>query len=336
MSNQCKTAVWRCCVSSIVAGLAMSTAHVEAQTGKVQFPTNPAAWFNSPPLSTEMFAGKSVALYFFRQTSITGALDAPRIIAESRNHVDKPVIFIAVVSGYPRTYVEDYLEEVPIPWPLIVDADSTISRACGLMQRPSLMVRIIKPDGSIVRGDWDNMDATVATAMQGASWRVDAKLVPEDMKPTWRQVEFGAYAAALPGIKKHLFSPKPDHKTCAEKLMAAVEKEIADRWTAAKDAISLDKKWDALKILGPMPAQFKGYKLPPDALAALKQLPADPTVRSEQAALKQLDLARPAFLSDNAGQKKSGKSLLEKLIGAYPNTEAAGIAQTLLTGDGTM
>ena len=302
----------------------------------ISFPSDPASWFNSPPLTVDQFAGKGVALYFFRQTSVLGALAMPRHISDAKRHSDKPVVFIAVNSGYPRTYVEDYLEEIPIPWPVIVDADGALARAVGLGSYPYNDVAVILADGTTRIGSWDDMDRTVQIALQGAKWRVDASEIPPLLNTTWKQVEFGAYAAALPGIKKHLFSPKPEFKSCAEKLMAAVVKEGEAKWAAAKTQLDLDKKWEAYKLLLPMPAQFKGYAIPPEVASTLRTLPADPQVRNEQAAFKSLEVARKGFLSDNPTQKKAGVSLLERLIVAFPNTEAAGRAQALLSAGSRM
>jgi hypothetical protein len=195
---------------------------------------------------------------------------------------------------------------------------------------------VVTADGTKRTASWDSVDQTVGIATQGAKWRVDAADVPPLMKTTWRQVEFGAYVAALPGIKKHLFSPKPELKSCAEKLMAAVVKEGEAKWAAAKTQLDLDKKWEAYKLLLPMPGQFKGYAIPPEVASTLKTLPADPQVRNEQAAFKSLEVARKGFLSDNPTQKKAGASLLERLITAFPNTEAAGRAQALLAAGGSM
>jgi hypothetical protein len=313
-----------------------ATALGQAPSTPIQFPSDPAAWFNTPPLSVDQFAGKGVALYFFRQTSVLGALAMPRIIQEAKKHEDKPVVFIAVNSGFPRTYVEDYLEEVPIPWPVIVDVDGSLARSVGLSSYPYNDVAVILADGTTRVASWDNMNTTVEIALRGAKWRVDALDVPPLMKTTWRQVEFGAYAPALPGIKKHLFSPKPELKSCAEKLMAAVVKEAESKWAAAKTQLDLGKKWEAYKLLLPMPAQFKGYAIPPEVATTLRTLPADPDIRNEQAALKSLETGTKAFVSDNPTQKKAGVNLLERLITAFPNTEAATRAQALLSAGSRM
>jgi hypothetical protein len=305
-------------------------------TPAVQFPSDPASWINTTPLSVDQFAGKGVALYFFRQTSVIGALEMPKIVQEAKFYHDKPVVFIAVNSGYPRTYVEDYLEEIPIPWPVIVDADGALARAAGLGSYPYNEVAVLGADGVFREGDWESMTRTVQLALIGAKWRVEASEVPPTMTTTWKQVEFGAYVAALPGIKKHLFSPKADHKSCAEKLMAAVVQEGEAKWAAAKTQLDLGKKWEAYKLLMPMPAQFKGYTLPPEVASTLKTLPADPDIRNEQAAFKSLETARKGFLSDNPTQKKAGVNLLERLVTAFPNTEAAGRAQALLTAGSRM
>jgi len=319
-----------------VALLLSFAAYANGQSTAISFPSDQASWFNTTPLSVDQFAGKGVALYFFRQTSFMGAMDWPKLIADAKRHEDKPVVFIAVNSGFPRTFVEDYLEEIPIPWPVIVDIDGTLARAMGLGSQPYNDVAVISADGTPRIASWDDMDRTVAIATNGAKWRVEASDVPALMKTTWRQVEFGGYTAALPGIKKHLFSPKPEFKSCAEKLMAAVVKEGEAKWAAAKTQLDLGKKWEAYKLLLPMPAQFKGYAVPAEIATTLRTLPADPEVRNEQTALKSLETGRKAFLSDNPTQKKAGVALLERLITAFPNTEAAGRAQALLGSGGTM
>jgi len=53
----------------IVLGCFAVCGVASAQTSKqFQMPSDPSVWLNSPPLTTEMLAGKAAVLYFYEET----------------------------------------------------------------------------------------------------------------------------------------------------------------------------------------------------------------------------------------------------------------------------
>lgn len=299
---------------------------------KTQLPSNPAAWLNSPPLTTEMLAGKSAFLYFFEEDCPRCRERWPAIFEAAKQFQGKPVVFIAVNSGTPRNEVQRYASEVGLSWPVIVDADRSFEKAAGIENEISLQniyqARGLLPDGTLQNASTD-IAASVPELLSDAKWRVEPAEVPDTLKPAWLQIEFGNFNAASALVKKNLSSPKADVKSGAEKLLAAVAKERDAAIRSADDAHAGGRKWEAFKLYTALVLRFKTFDVPSEVHAKLRELATDDAVRNELAAGKLWDgVARQ--LPPGAPPSKSAVGQLQRIVKQHPDTEAARQAQAAL------
>lgn len=322
-----------CALSSIVGLFAVLALSPVASHGEgLTLPSNPAAWLNSPPLTNEMLAGKAAFLWFYEEGCPRCREKWPAMLEAAKKFDGKPVVFIAINSGNTRGDVQQYAREVQLTWPVIVDSDRSFEKSAEVGEislQNIYQAMVLLPDGTTTDGDFSDIEGTVTSALTDAKWRVDPTDVPEALKPAWVQVEFGNFGAASALIKKNLFSPKPDLKTGAEKLNAAVLKErdaMAGQARAAKDSGDL---WKAYQTYASLASRFKGYDLPSDVVEALKTLGADEKVRMELAASKQWETAQRS-LAVPGKPSKATLSQLQRIVGQYPGTEAAHSAQEAL------
>ena len=141
-------------------------------------------------------------------------------------------------------------------------------------------------------------------------------------------IEFGKYPDAAQTLKKNLIG-KGDVKEWATKLNQVVLDDLGRQVEDAKKSLDADKKWDAYKRYSAIPAKFKGFTVPPEVAANIKELASDEAIKGEQAALKKLDLAIQAA-SRSPSARKGALKQLQKLIDEHPGTEAASEAQKLI------
>lgn len=318
--------------TSVRAQSFLDAAKSQLGVAKTQLPTNPAAWLNSPPLTTEMLAGKAAFLYFFEEGCPRCRERWPAIFEAANQFQGKPVVFIAVNSGTPRNEVQRYASEVGLKWPVIVDTDRTFEKVAGLTNEISLQniyqARGLLPDGSIQNASTD-IAASVPELLSDAKWRVEPAEVPELLKPAWLQIEFGNFNAASALVKKNLSSPKADVKSGAEKLLAAVAKERDAAIKAADDADAGGRKWEAFKLYTALVLRFKTFDVPTEVHTKLRELAVDEAVRNELAAGKLWDGVARQF-SPTAAPSKGALSQLQRLVKQHPDTEAARHAQAVL------
>ncbi len=299
-----------------------------------RLPSNPAAWLNSPPLTNDMLAGKAALLWFYEEGCPRCREKWPEMIAAAKKFDGKPVVFIAVNSGNSRVDVQQYAREVQLSWPVVVDGDRSLEKSAGVGEislQNIYQAKMLLPDGRLDDADWSDIEGSVTGALAEAKWRVEPSEVAEPLKGAWLQVEFGNFGAAAPLLKKHLNSPKADVKTSAQKLNAAVLKELAVGAEAARQAREAEELWKSYKAYALLAARFRGFDLPADVLTALKELGAEETVRAELAASKQWETVQRALGPAGAAPSKAVVGQLQRLVHQYPNTEAAAGAQAALT-----
>jgi len=304
---------------------AFSASTARAADDKFQLPTAPSAWINSTPITTDMLAGKAAFLWYFEEGCPRCRGRWPEMIAAAKKFEGKPIVFIAVNSGSERAAVQQYVREVALPWPVIVDTDRSFEKKSDVGEISLQNIyqgKLLMPDGQLARASFD-IEESVPAALATAKWRVDPAEVPTALKPAWLQIEFGNFAAAAPLVKKSVNASMPEVKAAAEKLLAAVKTELDKEGEAAKASLAAGNKWDAFKAYSFFTARFKGYDLPADATTTLKELAAEEAVRNQLAALKLWDSA----------QRQTGSATtatLKRILNQYPDTEAAGLAQAAL------
>ena len=291
------------------------------------FPTDPNAWINSGPLSVSGLKGKGIVLYFFEEDCPRCRARWPELIEASKKMEGQPVVFIAVNSGNPRAKTQGYVQQVKVPWPVLVDTSRDFEKACGLFQEISLQnifqVRYIKPDGEILPGLADDIGETADKAVEGAAWKIDPETIPDALKSTWLAVEIGNYKGIAGSLKKSTSSSKKDVKESAAKLMEVVQKEIDDLMAKIKEAQDGSNSYRAFELLTELTEQFNGFELPKEAVTLKKELSKDSKVKAGQTAAKNLDLARKQMASGNPGLVSKAKTTLEKIAADFPDTNLA-------------
>src|SRR4051794_34821792 len=84
-------------------------------------PNDPAAWLNSPPLTTQALKGKGVVLWFFEEQCPTCRGKWAGMYELAKRYEGQPVVFIAVNSGNSPLEIAQYARDVKLTWPIIVD-----------------------------------------------------------------------------------------------------------------------------------------------------------------------------------------------------------------------
>jgi thiol-disulfide isomerase/thioredoxin len=300
------------------------------------FPTDPNSWINSGPLSVSGLKGKGIVLYFFEEDCPKCRAKWPELIEASKKMEGQPVVFIAVNSGNPRAAIQGYVNQVKVPWPVLVDTSRDFEKACGLFQPVSLQniyqVRYIKPDGEILPGLSDDIEETAEKAAEGAAWKVDPDSVPipASLKPVWLSVEIGNYKGIGATLKKSASSSKSDVKEAATKLMEVVQKEIDELMAQVKEAHEGSNNYRAFELLTELTEHFNGFELPKESVTLKKELSKDSKVKAGQTAAKSLELARKQLASGNPGLAEKAKKTLEKIVTDFPDTNLSLQAKGLL------
>lgn len=321
--------IWTFFLSSTSNGSAQDAADKKSTP---KLPSNPAAWINSQPLTTDMLTGKAAVLFFFEETSQPLADSWQRLSFQAQKFDGTPVIFIGVNSGTPRPQLEAYLRKNNVKWPVICDSDRSFENQFGFMVSPENVkqARLLMPDGKFKNADADNLEGSAVDAAREAKWKVE--LEPKDVPPVlmqaWMAIEFGRYPEAAQTLKKNL-NGKGEIKEVATKLNQFVLDDLAGQVEAAKKSLEEGKKWDAFKRFSVIPTKFKGFAVPTEVNANLKELNSDEAIKEEQGAMRQLDLAVQAA-SRSPSARKGALKQLEKLIKDHPDTEAAAEAQKLI------
>lgn len=301
------------------------------------FPADPAKWINSPPLTVQQMGGKGVFLWFFEETCPSCREKWPGLMEKANKYADKPVVFIAVNSGNSPAEVSEYANSVRCRWPMIVDVDRSFEKACGVKEISLQNIHqayYISADGKLHRGNWDEIDATVGDALNGAAWKLDPAEIPPALKDTWRAFEFGNYKGGAPSLKKSLASKKPEVQEAAQKLWDAAEGEVKAKFTAAQEAHAAEQNWKAFELCQFVGDRFNGFDMPEEFADLKKDLQKDSQVKAGLVSRKALEGTRKA-LNNGKPLSKKARTQLEKVVSDFADTDLARDAQLLLKqGDG--
>lgn len=303
-----------------------------AQTAP-QFPLNPEQWINSGPLTLEAAKGKAVVLWFFEEGCPRCRERWPGLLATAKKYEGKPVLFIGINSGSTRAEVQQYAQQVQIPWPIVVDSNRQFEKACDVGEislQNIYQARLITADGQLTGASSARLEESVEAALQKAAWKVDPQKIPQALQTAWLGVEFGDYSSAGKTIKKSLTSPKADVKQAAEALNAAVQKEIEAGASQAKAALDKGSKWEAYKAYAALTQRFAGFDLPSEVTTSTKTLATDADVKTGLAAVKNLDAAKRLLTATNASSRKRGVAMLERLIADSPDSELIAEAKSVV------
>jgi len=317
------------CTAVLVLGLATQFAFgqesPEPKDTLPPLPVNPQQWVNSPPLTTQILRDKAVVFWYFEETCPNCEKKWPELLETAKKYAEQPVLFVGVNSGTPRPAVEQYLRRNKVTWPVLLDSDRSFEKASGVGEislQNIHQLRVLGGDGKFQQVGGFEIDKAADSGVATAKWHVDPKEIPEALKGTWQQVEFGNYTAASQVLKKNLASQKADIKEGAEKLQALVTSEIQALIDEAAAAKSAGETWKAYKLLTEASVRFRGYTLPATVAADLKELKTDENVKKELTADKALDTLKQK-VGGGKFPPKSVKAQMEKFLEQYSGTEAA-------------
>ncbi|MEK6258456.1 MAG: TlpA disulfide reductase family protein [Planctomycetota bacterium] len=297
------------------------------------FPADPAHWINSGPLTASGLKGKGIVLWFFEEECPRCRARWPGLIESAKKFESQPVVFIAVNSGSSRSTIEDYVRQVKCPWPVLLDPARDFEKACGVKEislQNIYQMKYVRPDGTLLTGNFSDMEETANKALVDAKWKLDPNDVPDSLKPTWIAIETGNYKGLAVSLKKSQVSGKPEAKEAAKKLMEIVQQELDDQVSAIKEAQASGNTWTAYQLCNQLSVRFAGFDLPKDIATLKKDLMKDAKVKAGQAALKSLDAARKLLSSGNPVLQKKAIASLEQVVTDFPDTDLSRLAQSLI------
>lgn len=294
-----------------------------------EFPTEPALWTNSGPLTKQALEGKAAVIVFFEEECPNCAERWPAMAQLSQQYQNRPVFFLAVNSGTDPRTLNNYVRKYRVAWPLINDYDRSFENQMGVRQislQNVVDVRYITADGASHPGKWSDLPATAEAALEGADWRVNPSEVPSKLRNAWRAIEFGSFAEAAKSVTKAVAKEGP-LKEAGEKLLDAVQKELDVDYQEAVKIYAEKDKWAAYKQLKIIENKYDGYELPKNVAPALERLTKDEKVVSEVKALQALTKAQRLI---SRGKNSQAERALKKIVSESAGTEAAEKAQALL------
>jgi thiol-disulfide isomerase/thioredoxin len=285
----------------------------------------PDEWLNSRPLSAEALKGKVVFLYFYEEDCPRCRGSWPGILESAQKYKDQPVVFIAINSGNETTAVKGYAKSVGLNWPTIVDTNRTFEKQLGVNEisvRNIYQSKVITPDGSLVTGRLNDVDASIKPYLDAAKWRVDPAVVPESLKPVWEAVEFGNYKAAVPAVTRALRSRDEATKAAAEKLDAAIKADMQSRLDAAKQAEAGGDAWTAYKQYNSVVDDFGSTPEGRDARTKARELSRHDDVKRQLKAASIFAQAKKLSESPNRQHHEQAQQIMAQLADQYSDTEA--------------
>lgn len=297
------------------------------------FPSDPALWINSGPLTASGLKGKGVVLWFFDDQCPRCRNRWPALIEMSKKFDGQPVVFIAVNSGAGRAELEEYARDVKCSWPVLVDTSREFERACGVFPislQNIYTVKYARADGSLHFGNHDDMPGTAEKALEGAQWKVPPTEIPDSLKPTWIAIETGNYKGVAAPLKKAQNASKSETKEAARKLMEIVQQQMDDQVSAIKQAQESGNNWTAFELCNQFAARFTGFELPKDMATLKKDLLKDSKVKAGLAAQKSVEGARKLLSSGNPAAQKKALATLEQVVSDFPDTDLAQSAKSMI------
>ncbi len=302
---------------------------------RFEFPTQ---WIGGAPMTVESLRGKAVFLYFYEEGCPKCKGRWPTLMTAAAEHAEDPIVFLAVNSGTSPQEVAAYARSVQLNWPVLVDSDRSFERLCNVGEislQNVMQVAYIKADGQLARGQWNNLEGTIKSALKGAKWSVNPAEIPPELKPVWHSLEFSQYGQAAPALTKALKSPKPTIKAGAEKLAATVNEKIERDLEVAAKSASENRKGEAYDKYGAIAQQYAGYPAAEPATARRRELAKDPALKKEMAGMKQLEKQRLLLDSPKPIIRERARAAIQKLIDAQPDSAVAQQGRKLLASSGT-
>jgi len=292
-----------------------------------------SGWVNSKGLSLDRLKGKIVVVFFFEEECPRCLAGIPGRNALRRSYADKPVVFMAVNSGNPRSVVEEYAKSNKMEWPIFVDEQRETEKPFGFKISLQNIYQwyLIDPEGKLHHAGFD--EKSIAAAVDGylpqAKMLFDGIAVPEKLKPLARELEMGQYDPNVAELASLAQKGPKDLQPAAQSMYDKFKPMAEEGLQKAKAFEDEGKKYPAYVEYARVATWFKRTEYEKTATAALAVLKKDKAVQEELAAKAMLDQARTLMHSSRKNDRESAPVLLAALQKKYPNTEAGREAATL-------
>jgi len=234
-------------------------------------------------------------------------------------------VFLAVISGNPRSVVEQYAKSHKFEWPIFVDEFRETEKAMGFTISLQNIYEcfIVDPAGKVRRASGEDkaIAEEINKLLPQAKLTFDGIAVPEKLKALARDLELGQYDPAL-GDLVALAQKSPKDET----LQAMVDRFKSIAEAGLERARSLEgegRKYAAYVEYAKVASWFKKTEFEKTATAAAAALKKDKEVQDEIAARQMLDQAKALLASAKKADKETAPSILGSLQKKYPTTEAA-------------
>jgi hypothetical protein len=234
-------------------------------------------------------------------------------------------VFLAVVSGNPRSAVEAYAKSHKFEWPIFVDENRETEKPLGftISLQNIYQCFIVDPAGKVRRAPGEDRAIAdeINKVLPQAKFVLDGIAVPEKLKSLARDLELGQYDPAI-GDLAALAQKSPKD----EILQAMLDrfKPIAESGLErAKTLEGEGKKFAAYLEYARVASWFKRTDFEKPATAGMAALKKEKEVQDELAARQMLDHARSLLSSSKKSDRDGAPVLLAAIQKKYPNTEAA-------------
>jgi len=244
-----------------------------------------------------------------------------------KEYEGKPVVFIAVNSGNPKSAVEGYAKSTKFEWPILVDEAGETEKAFGTKISLQNIYQwfLVDPEGRSSPAGFDvpAIKAKIDGMLPRAKFTFDGIAVPAKLKPFAQEIELGHYDPAV----SILFASKDEAaKAMAEKLRPVAESVLEK----AKAADGEGRKYAAWTEYARLAAWFKKTDYEKTETAAMAELKKDKGVQEELAAKQMLDQAKALMATGKKPDRAGAVGVLEALRKKYPDTEAKKEADRLI------
>jgi thiol-disulfide isomerase/thioredoxin len=286
-----------------------------------------SGWVNAKDIGLDRLKGKVVVVFFFEEECPRCLAGIPGRNQLRKSYAEKPVVFIAINSGNPRSVVEEYAKSNKMEWPIWVDEQRETEKPFGFKISLQNIYQwyIIDPEGKLHRAPIDekavaeDVDKYLATAKM----TFDGITIPEKLKPVARELEMGQYDPNIADLAGLAAKGPKDLQPTAQAMYDKLKPLAESGLEKAKSLEADGKKYPAYVEYARVATWFKRTEYEKTATTALAVLKKDKEVQDELAAKAMLDQAKTLLYSSKKSDKENAPTLLAMLQKKYPATEAA-------------
>jgi hypothetical protein len=245
-----------------------------------------------------------------------------------KDYADKPVVFVAVNSGNPRSAVEAYAKPNKFEWPILVDERNQTEKQFGFtISLQNIYQWILVEPGGRARpmgaNDLAGIKANVDRELSGAKMLFDGVTIPEKLKPMARDLEIGLYDPAIADLAALVAKAPKDVGEAATAMYAKLQPLAEKGLEAAKALEAEDRKGAAYFEYARVASWFRKTDYEKTATAAMAVLKKEKPVQDEIAARQMLEQAKAMQASGKKADAAAARGVLAALQKKYPATDAA-------------